>query len=201
MELHTNWRGGFAELDQSELQLPQPVGRAVTMQGQSLRCQRAFTASTPVQRAGRCRLSITCKESRIGRSPIPIPKGVKIDLKGNNLKVKVGRLCHSGNSTQVFHLHSHALVSQGPNGELEVSLDLEYVTIKEVGVGHWHGTLCLQALPAKTKCTVGLQVEGKLLVERASDGRKAFAMHGLSRWVAQPRHSDAHHCASQMQQQ
>eukprot|EP00877_Chromochloris_zofingiensis_P003665 jgi/Chrzof1/1329/Cz10g03060.t1 len=104
------------------------------MQGQSLRCQRAFTASTPVQRAGRCRLSITCKESRIGRSPIPIPKGVKIDLKGNNLKVK------------------------GPNGELEVSLDLEYVTIKEV--------------------------EGKLLVERASDGRKAFAMHGLSRSLA-----------------
>lgn len=36
-------------------------------------------------------VSVRAKESRIGSKPIPVPKGVTVDLKGSLLKVKVGR--------------------------------------------------------------------------------------------------------------
>jgi hypothetical protein len=49
---------------------------------------RAFTGQR-VQPASRTSLNVVCKESRIGMKPVPIPKGVTIDLKGQNLKVKV----------------------------------------------------------------------------------------------------------------
>jgi hypothetical protein len=37
----------------------------------------------------RTSLYVVAKESRIGSKPIPIPKGVTVDLKGSHLKVKV----------------------------------------------------------------------------------------------------------------
>lgn len=48
---------------------------------------RAFTGQR-VQPASRTSLNVVCKESRIGMKPVAIPKGVTIDLKGQNLKVK-----------------------------------------------------------------------------------------------------------------
>ncbi|KIZ02220.1 50S ribosomal protein L6 [Monoraphidium neglectum] len=81
----------------------------------------------------RTALNVVCKESRIGSKPIPVPKGVTVDLKGSHLKVK------------------------GPKGELELTLT-PYVTIE--------------------------QTEGKLLLKRAEETKKAAAMHGLSRTLA-----------------
>jgi hypothetical protein len=52
---------------------------------------RAFTGQR-VQPASRTSLNVVCKESRIGMKPVPIPKGVTIDLKGQNLKVKVRKI-------------------------------------------------------------------------------------------------------------
>ena len=37
----------------------------------------------------RSRLTIVCKDSRIGRAPVVIPKGVTVTLEGNFLRVKV----------------------------------------------------------------------------------------------------------------
>lgn len=81
----------------------------------------------------RTALHVVAKESRIGSKPIPIPKDVKVDLKGSHLKVK------------------------GPKGELEITLT-PYVTIE--------------------------QNEGKLLLKRAEQTKKAAQMHGLSRTLA-----------------
>lgn len=75
-------------------------------------------------------VNVVCKESRIGSKPIPVPKGVNVDIKGSLVKVK------------------------GPKGELELTLT-PYVTIE--------------------------QNEGKLLLKRAEETKKASAMHGLSR--------------------
>lgn len=52
---------------------------------QTLRQQRAFSSSRP----SRTGLVVLAKESRIGRAPVPIAKGVTVTLDGNNLKVKV----------------------------------------------------------------------------------------------------------------
>jgi len=56
---------------------------------QSLRCQRAFAAGPQrVQPSSRGVLQIVCKESRIGSKPIPVPKGVTVDIKGLDVRVK-----------------------------------------------------------------------------------------------------------------
>eukprot|EP00879_Flechtneria_rotunda_P002658 GHRR01002862.1.p1 GENE.GHRR01002862.1~~GHRR01002862.1.p1 ORF type:complete len:210 (+),score=49.00 GHRR01002862.1:191-820(+) len=54
---------------------------------QGLRSSRAFTAQR-VQPPSRTALNVVCKESRIGNKPVPIPKGVTINLQGQHLKVK-----------------------------------------------------------------------------------------------------------------
>eukprot|EP00882_Tetradesmus_deserticola_P001548 GHRQ01001671.1.p1 GENE.GHRQ01001671.1~~GHRQ01001671.1.p1 ORF type:complete len:209 (+),score=92.11 GHRQ01001671.1:123-749(+) len=48
---------------------------------------RAFSGQR-LQPASRTSLNVVCKESRIGMKPVVIPKGVTIDLKGQNLRVK-----------------------------------------------------------------------------------------------------------------
>ena len=52
--------------------------------------QRAFAGRQGVS-AGTSRRVLVCvaKESRIGRAPVPIAKGVEVKLNGNSLKVKV----------------------------------------------------------------------------------------------------------------
>lgn len=44
--------------------------------------------SVPVTRIGFLRKTIECKESRIGKQPIPVPSSVAITLEGQDLKVK-----------------------------------------------------------------------------------------------------------------
>lgn len=55
---------------------------------------RAFMAqrSAPVSRTA---LNVVAKESRIGMKAVPIPKGVTIDLKGQELRVKVRAMAQS----------------------------------------------------------------------------------------------------------
>lgn len=48
---------------------------------------RTVSRQSTLQRRGSS--VIECKESRIGKAPVTIPKGVKITLTGNNLIVKV----------------------------------------------------------------------------------------------------------------
>ncbi len=38
--------------------------------------------------SGRVALCVTAKESRIGKQPIPLPKGVTIQVEGNTVKAK-----------------------------------------------------------------------------------------------------------------
>lgn len=47
------------------------------------------------QRAGTTRLVVLAKESRIGRSTIPIPKGVEVTITGQLVKAKVQNRCHA----------------------------------------------------------------------------------------------------------
>ena len=54
-----------------------------------MQLQRAFAPSAAARASSRGRLVVLAKESRIGSKPIPIPKGVTVDLKGDLLKVKV----------------------------------------------------------------------------------------------------------------
>lgn len=60
--------------------------------------RRAFSARVPARLGrpvvvtrigGRRRVDILCGESRIGKKPVPIPKGVSYTLEGRYLKVKV----------------------------------------------------------------------------------------------------------------
>jgi hypothetical protein len=78
----------------------------------------------------RTALNVVCKESRIGSKPIPVPKGVTVDLKGSHLKVKVrGRA-----ATHIVCVWMRILMyhpPQGPKGELELTLT-PYVTIEQV---------------------------------------------------------------------
>ncbi|KAL5573322.1 hypothetical protein UlMin_022919, partial [Ulmus minor] len=45
-------------------------------------------SSAPVPRVGFLRKRIECKESRIGKQPIEVPKNVTITLEGQDMKVK-----------------------------------------------------------------------------------------------------------------
>lgn len=45
-------------------------------------------SSVPVSRVGFVKKNIECKESRIGKQPIEVPKNVTITLDGQDLKVK-----------------------------------------------------------------------------------------------------------------
>lgn len=49
-----------------------------------------FRAATPRAAADRGVLSVTCKESRIGKQVVPVPKSVQLTLTKELLKVKVG---------------------------------------------------------------------------------------------------------------
>ena len=51
-----------------------------------------FRAATPRAAADRGVLSVTCKESRIGKQVVPVPKSVQLTLTKELLKVKVGLL-------------------------------------------------------------------------------------------------------------
>ena len=44
--------------------------------------------SVPITRVGCLKKTIECKESRIGKQPIEVPKNVTITLEGQDLKVK-----------------------------------------------------------------------------------------------------------------
>ena len=49
-----------------------------------------FRGATPRAGADRGVLSVTCKESRIGKQVVPVPKTVQLTLTKELLKVKVG---------------------------------------------------------------------------------------------------------------
>jgi hypothetical protein len=49
---------------------------------------RSAVGSRPAPRS-RTGLLVLAKESRIGMKPVPIPKGVNVELAGQSLKVKV----------------------------------------------------------------------------------------------------------------
>lgn len=64
-------------------------------------------ASVPVTRIGLLKRTIECKESRIGKQPIEVPKNVTITLEGQDMKVK------------------------GPLGELALSYPREVIVERE----------------------------------------------------------------------
>ena len=74
------------------------VGRTMLSERAAGRCSFAgstgcFRAATSRAAADRGVLSVTCKESRIGKQVVPVPKSVQLTLTKELLKVKVGRRC------------------------------------------------------------------------------------------------------------
>lgn len=45
-------------------------------------------SSTPISHVGFSRKTVECKESRIGKQPIPVPSNVTVNLEGQDIKVK-----------------------------------------------------------------------------------------------------------------
>lgn len=159
-----------------------------------MQLQRAFAPSAATMRASRGRLVVLAKESRIGSKPIPIPKGVTVDLKGDLLKVKVcvfcvGDVCgRPPVGVRDSDASIHYTLNQGPNGELSLQLT-PFVVLVQVCVcaivafaardaGPAHAT---HGSNASSLHRMRAQEEGKLVVTRAEQTKKAMAMHGLSR--------------------
>lgn len=116
--------------------------------------QRAFTAPT-----GRSRRSLTivAKESRIGRAPIPVPKGVTATIEGQHLKVKVSRRpldqflcgwsrqicwgargCSTSNAGTGKGIETICYILQGPLGTLERTFT-DFIKLEQVRTGRLVG--------------------------------------------------------------
>ncbi len=50
---------------------------------------QAFRSAAGRSSASRSRLTVVCKDSRIGRAPITVPKGVTVTIDGQTVRVKV----------------------------------------------------------------------------------------------------------------